>query len=169
MHSIKLGEYKMSFHEELEEWEELHKKENCPICNDDAPPDNDIIIAEFKNSWLLASPDVCLKGTCCMGLRSHAVEIFDIPDSELLEFMKEVKVVSKALKEVTNAKKINYEIHGNTIPHLHMHLFPRYVDDPFPGGPIDYNRIEPAVYNGNEFDEFVEALQKKISAHEWPS
>ncbi len=159
----------MSFHEELEEWEELHKKENCPICNDDSPPDKDIIIAEFKNSWLLASPDVCLKGTCCMGLRNHAVELFEIPDSELLEFMKEVKLVSKALKEVTKAKKINYEIHGNTIPHLHMHLFPRYVDDPFPGGPIDYNRIVPAVYNGNEFEEFVEALQKKIDAYEWPS
>jgi len=159
---------KMSFHEDLEEWEEYKIKENCPICNEESPPEDEIIIAEFRKSWLLASPDVCLKGTCCMGLRSHAVEIYDIPDSELLEFMKEVKLVSKALKEVTNAKKINYEIHGNTIPHLHMHLFPRYVDDPFPDGPIDYQRVEPPVYEGDEFEEFVQELRKKVESGYWP-
>lgn len=32
---------------------------------------------------------------------------------------------------------MNYEIHGNTIPHLHMHLFPRFDGDPFEGRPID--------------------------------
>jgi diadenosine tetraphosphate (Ap4A) HIT family hydrolase len=32
---------------------------------------------------------------------------------------------------------MNYEIHGNTIPHLHVHLFLRYKGDPFEGGPIN--------------------------------
>lgn len=159
----------MSFHDDLEEWEEYQKKENCPICNGDSPPEDEVIIAEFEKSWLLASPDVCLKGTCCMALRPHAVEIFDISDSDLMQFMKDVKGVAKALKEVTKAKKINYEIHGNTIPHLHMHLFPRYMDDPFPGGAIDYNKVEPAVYKGKEFEDFVQELRKKINDDYWPA
>jgi diadenosine tetraphosphate (Ap4A) HIT family hydrolase len=33
--------------------------------------------------------------------------------------------------------KMNYEIHGNTIPHLHLHLFPRFAADPYEGGPIN--------------------------------
>ena len=158
----------MSFHNEPEEWELLSKKENCPICNDDAPPEPDVMVKEFNNSWLLASPEVCLKGTVCLGLRHHAVEIFDIPDRELMGFMREVQLVAKALKEITGAKKINYEIHGNTIPHMHMHMFPRYMDDPFPGGPIDYNQIEPPVYQGDEFQEFVDALRKKVEEDYWP-
>ena len=31
----------------------------------------------------------------------------------------------------------HYEIHGNTIEHLHLHVFPRYTGDPFDGQPID--------------------------------
>jgi len=38
--------------------------------------------------------------------------------------MKDVQTSARALKHVTRAVKINYEIHGNTVPHLHMHLFP---------------------------------------------
>jgi hypothetical protein len=26
--------------------------------------------------------------------------------------------------------KLNYELLGNQVPHLHWHLFPRYLDDP---------------------------------------
>jgi hypothetical protein len=31
--------------------------------------------------------------------------------------------VSKALAAATGAVKLNYEIHGNSLPHLHMHFF----------------------------------------------
>ena len=32
---------------------------------------------------------------------------------------------------------MNCEIHGNTIPNLHLHLYPRFAGDPFQGRPID--------------------------------
>lgn len=45
--------------------------------------------------------------------------------------------VAKILAELFRPVKMNNEIHGNTLPHLHVHLFPRMRDDPFIGGPID--------------------------------
>jgi len=36
---------------------------------------------------------------------------------------------------------VNYEIHGNSIPHLHAHVYPRFRGDRFVGGPID-NRVD---------------------------
>ncbi len=36
--------------------------------------------------------------------------------------------------------KMDYEIDGNTLPHLHLHLFPRPADDPYVGGPVDPRR-----------------------------
>jgi diadenosine tetraphosphate (Ap4A) HIT family hydrolase len=45
--------------------------------------------------------------------------------------------VAAALNELVQPSKMNYEIHGNSIPHLHLHLFPRFAGDPFQGRPID--------------------------------
>ncbi len=46
-------------------------------------------------------------------------------------------LVARVLTAELRPLKMNYEIHGNTIPHLHLHLYPRSQDDPFVGKPID--------------------------------
>jgi diadenosine tetraphosphate (Ap4A) HIT family hydrolase len=46
-------------------------------------------------------------------------------------------LVARALNDELRPKKMNYEIHGNTVPHLHLHLYPRTPEDPFVGRPID--------------------------------
>ncbi len=125
-----------------------------------------VTLKMFQYSELCAHPRVCLKGTCCLIAREHYVELFDLDDVALLGFMKDAQVAARVLKEVTGAFKINYEIHGNTAPHLHMHLFPRYLDDPFPGGPILFNRIDPHVYQGDGSDCFVKAMQAKLEGVE---
>jgi diadenosine tetraphosphate (Ap4A) HIT family hydrolase len=40
--------------------------------------------------------------------------------------------------------KLNYLTLGNTVPHLHTHVVPRYRDDPAPGGPIEWMQIVSA-------------------------
>ena len=46
-------------------------------------------------------------------------------------------IVARALNEVLHPVKLNYEVHGNTIEHLHMHLYPRFADDAFVGRAIE--------------------------------
>ena len=104
-----------------------------------------VSLKTFRHSEMCAHPHVCLKGICYLITREHDVELFDLEDEVLLGFMKEAQVAARVLKEVTGSFKINYEMHGNTAPHLQLHLFPRYLDDPFPDSPILYNRIDPPV------------------------
>ncbi len=153
----------MSFHRDCERWERTTKKENCPVCNQLPMPDEMVRVAELPSSWLDAEPEVCLKGQCCVTSKVHAVELYDLTEDELLAFMRDVSACAKALKKVTQAVKINYEIHGNTVPHLHVHLFPRYLDDPFPGQPIDYRQVRSDMYGEGEFDAFVEALRRELT------
>jgi diadenosine tetraphosphate (Ap4A) HIT family hydrolase len=37
--------------------------------------------------------------------------------------------------------KVNYMLLGNSVPHLHTHVFPRYPDDPAPGGPLSWEAL----------------------------
>lgn len=46
-------------------------------------------------------------------------------------------LAARTVSELFRPMKMNYEIHGNTIPHLHLHLYPRFADDPYVGGPIE--------------------------------
>jgi diadenosine tetraphosphate (Ap4A) HIT family hydrolase len=40
--------------------------------------------------------------------------------------------------------KMNWLSLGNSVPHLHVHLIPRYADDAHPGGPIEQDAFETA-------------------------
>jgi diadenosine tetraphosphate (Ap4A) HIT family hydrolase len=78
-----------------------------------------------------------LPGMCSLFMKRHAVDLHDLSPEEGAGFMTAAQSVSRFLAKSTGAVKINYEMHGNTIPHLHMHFFPRYRGDPFETGPID--------------------------------
>ncbi len=125
-------------------------------------PEGMVDIVELPNSWLSAEPVECLKGACHLMAKQHVIELYELHNDELLAFMKEVQLCARALKTVTNAVKINYEIHGNSVPHLHVHLYPRYRDDPFPGKAIDYSQRK-RLYSDEEFKAFVGEMQKIIA------
>lgn len=53
----------------------------------------------------------------------------------------DVMFAAERLARLVDPQKVNYEIHGNTLPHLHAHVYARFRRDRFVGGPID-NRLE---------------------------
>jgi diadenosine tetraphosphate (Ap4A) HIT family hydrolase len=78
-----------------------------------------------------------LRGYVCLVAKRHVREPFELPASERAVFWRDVDSVAAALDGGLRPDKMNYEIHGNTIPHLHVHLLPRWRDDRFAGRPID--------------------------------
>lgn len=113
------------------EWEALLSGEACPICQRGKPFG---IVAELETSYLTSGRDGVMCGHCTLVLRRHAVELCDLSREEACAFMKDLQRSAQAIQETTEAVKMNYEIHGNTLPHLHVYLFPRYRGDPFEEG-----------------------------------
>ena len=74
--------------------------------------------AQFLRGYSLILPDPVVAN---LNALSHA-------DRKTLLF--EMTVVGDVLLELTGAVRINYEILGNLEPALHVHLFPRYADEP---------------------------------------
>jgi diadenosine tetraphosphate (Ap4A) HIT family hydrolase len=104
-----------------------------------------------------------MRGYCCLVLKRHAVEFYDLSADEACTLMKDIQRVAKAVQEITGAVKLNYEIHGNTIPHLHVHLFPRYKGDPFENEPIDPRTIQKSPYKEGEFESVTYLLRARLS------
>jgi diadenosine tetraphosphate (Ap4A) HIT family hydrolase len=150
----------MSFHTDLAGWQAQADPRNCPVCQNE-PMHEGMLEIELPGSWLVAEPVDCLRGACHLVAKKHVIELFDLEDAELLALMKEVQVCARALKTVTGAVKINYEIHGNTLAHLHVHLYPRCVDDPFPGQAIDYKK-QRAWFEEGEFEGFMRNLRDEV-------
>ena len=139
----------MSGWRDPERWARWVVGDGCPICRSVA---TDAPLAELEVSRLMMSEDAPMRGYAWLPFRRHVVELHQLTESEGAAFMRDIRRVSRAIAAATGAVKLNHEIHGNTVPHLHLHMFPRYPGDPFEGGPIDPRRIRDAVYRPGEFE-----------------
>ena len=142
-----------------ERWQALCSGEACPICRKGGPLD---VVAELEASWLTMQEHAAVRGYACLVARTHAVDLHDLPPDEAAAFMRDAQRVSRVLAEATGAVKMNYEIHGNTLPHLHLHVFPRYPGDPFEGHPIDPRAVTAPVYAPGEFTRVRRRVQDML-------
>lgn len=155
-----------SFHYKYLDYDKYSKLDNCLCCNNAPAPDFLVDIVELKHSFVTAEriAQGKLFGKCHVLIKNHYVNFEDIPYDDMAGFMSEVQLAGKALHKITRAVKINYEIHSNSGPHIHCHLFPRYLDDDFPSAPIDYRICEPSPYESEEeFMWFVERMREELS------
>jgi diadenosine tetraphosphate (Ap4A) HIT family hydrolase len=66
----------------------------------------------------------------------HAADLAELTGEELGDYWREVTLASRALYAVFDPAQINYLTYGNSVPHVHTYLLPRYLDDPCPGLPL---------------------------------
>ncbi|MHB1483087.1 MAG: GNAT family N-acetyltransferase [Saccharofermentanales bacterium] len=154
-----------SFHYKYLEYDKCSKEENCPPCLNLPMPEGQIDIAELEYSFATAErvAQGKLFGKMHMTAKLHVIDFEEMLKDEMIGFMCEVQLVAKALHKITGAIKINYEIHSNTVPHIHCHLFPRYLDDDFGGKGIDVTITEPSPYESeDEYLWFVEQMRKEL-------
>jgi diadenosine tetraphosphate (Ap4A) HIT family hydrolase len=136
-------------------WEALCSGAACPICIHQKPLD---VVATLEASWVTMQEAAPVSGYVCLVSRLHAVELHDLPEATASAFMRDAQRVSRALKAATRAVKLNYEIHGNSLPHLHMHFFPRYRGDRFESQPINTKLVTQPVYAPGEFQRIRDAF-----------
>ena len=73
----------------------------------------------------------------------HVTEPTELDEAEAAGYWAEVLAVARALISVYRPLKMDYETLGNSLPHLHTHLVPRFTDDPRPGQPFPLSAQAP--------------------------
>jgi diadenosine tetraphosphate (Ap4A) HIT family hydrolase len=114
------------------EWARRKSREGCVICRSGKPLD---VIAETAVCWVTAPKSAPLPGYVCVVSKRHVNEPFELSPAEQCLFWRDAMTTAEAVASVVSPIKMNYEIHGNTLPHFHMHLFPREPVDPMWAGP----------------------------------
>jgi diadenosine tetraphosphate (Ap4A) HIT family hydrolase len=116
-------------------------------------------VAELDAVWITAGREAPLPGYACVVSKPHVVEPFELADEQSAAFWRETMFAARVLHELFRPTKMNYEIHGNTIPHLHVHLYPRFDGDPYRNGPID-----PRRHTFTRSNEELERLRAALAA-----
>ena len=141
-------------------WNGLLNGEACPICLQGKPWG---IVAELESAYVTVDAATKVRGYCCLVLKRHAVEIHDLSEEEGAALMRDVRRVSRLVQGITGSVKINWQIHGNTIPHLHVHVVPRYRGDELEGAGKGLGNLMGEPYTDREFSQFAQELQDALS------
>jgi diadenosine tetraphosphate (Ap4A) HIT family hydrolase len=86
-------------------------------------------IAEFAHSYAVLNRDQFFPGYSLLFTRSHVTELFHLDPAVRAALMEEVSQLAAALYRAFAPAKMNYELLGNMVPHIHWHLVPRHTGD----------------------------------------
>jgi diadenosine tetraphosphate (Ap4A) HIT family hydrolase len=135
------------------------KDSACKACQGNWPKENHFI-ADLGLSKAYLHDDQFFPGWTVVVFKRHATELFHLAPTERIQLMEEVNLVAKALAHVYEAKKINYELLGNQLPHIHWHVIPRLAGDPSPLEPIWRVQHEPLLRSEPDLQSTVLRLQQ---------
>lgn len=116
----------------------------CPMCAALGKGDNDfwVSVSTGEVAEVHLERRSRLPGYCIVVWRhGHVAEPGDLDPLQAGRYWAEVLAAGRAVQARFKPVKLNYMTLGNTVPHLHTHVLPRYQDDPAPGGPIAWEAI----------------------------
>lgn len=102
------------------------------------------------------------RGRCVVAYRGHVNELFELPDAELVEFTRDVARAAKAMKAAFAPNKINYGAYSDKLPHLHMHLVPKYEGGAAWGTPFEMMPANKTLLGQAEYAELIAAIRAKL-------
>ena len=155
----------MSLWNDDDRWSATCSGAACPICERREPMD---VVAKLDASWVTMQEAAPVPSYVCLVSQTHAVDLHNLPEAAVCAFMRDARKVSNGRNICHWGGEDELRIHGNSIPHFHMHFFPRYRGDQFEGQPINPRLVVQPVYPAGEFertrDAFVVALASNAAS-----
>lgn len=121
-----------------------------------------IEIAPLSVSVLYLFREQTHRGRCVVAYRGHVNELFELPDDELGAFMRDVARAARAIQAACGPQKINYGAYSDKLPHLHMHLVPKYEGGEKWGAPFEMMPANKRLLEDREYAELGAAIRRLL-------
>ena len=128
------------------DWSERVRGKECPMCAEGRPDvahgSSRIFEGRVSDAYLTRI-DVGQPGYSVVIWRGrHVSDPTELSKDEASAYFDEVLRVGRAIEKHFRPIKMNFEMLGNSLPHLHTHAVPRYLDDGEPGHPPHFMRAD---------------------------
>ena len=145
-----------------QEFYEMRRGEGCPMCAEGRPDATAhgirFFAGEVADAYLRRAS--IQRGLSVVIWRGrHVAEPSELTEEEAATYWRELLLVGRAIEQVVRPVKMNYNLLGNSLPHLHTHVVPRYADDPKPGWPFPFPEEDPEPFPDDELQRDVDALR----------
>jgi len=117
------------------------------MCAEDRGVENGLgdlpILTSAVCDAYLRRADIVRGYTVAVWRGRHVADITELTDAEAAEFDRAIRATSSALGIHYRPAKLNLLALGNAVPHLHVHIVPRYLTDDDPGRPPRFMMVDP--------------------------
>ena len=136
---------------------------DCFYCRrDQRLHDLMIEIAPLDVSTLYLFREQTHRGRCVVACRQHVNELFELPEPELARFTRDVARAARAIKAAVGAAKMNYGAYSDKLPHLHVHLVPKFRDGVSWGSTFEMMPANKRLLADAEYAELGAAIQRQL-------
>ncbi len=97
---------------------------------------NPYFVADLESGYAVLGDNQYVPGYTLFISKTCVPELHELAPERRSRFLDEMATVAEAVFRAFEPRKLNYELLGNSVAHLHWHLIPRYADDPKPEWPI---------------------------------
>lgn len=144
--------------------------ESCPLCTRVRlirAGEYPYLVAELPAGYVVLGEFQAWRGYTVLVAKACVAELHQLPPEERRQFLADLTLSAEAVWNAFRPRKLNYEILGNLVPHLHAHVFPRHTDDPDPTRPVWFRFNEAAADDryrlaGDELERMKDALGREI-------
>lgn len=118
----------------------------CVFCerSGNESGDDPFLVHRFSLCDLIVGHHQYFKGYCVLVFREHIIDPTDLDPLTQRQFFEELMQASTWIQKTFNPFKMNYACYGNLVPHMHWHLFPRYLHE--------VDRLKPPFTFIDQFD-----------------
>lgn len=119
-------------------------------------------ICKLPNSIVYLNRDQKHKGRLIVLFKDHKTEYFQLTEEENSGYFKELAIAAKAVYQLYHPDKINYATFGDNVPHVHVHVVPKYKDGLNWGNPFD-DTLPKKFLTDEEYAVMIKEIRTEIT------
>ncbi|MCR8633755.1 HIT family protein [Paenibacillus radicis (ex Xue et al. 2023)] len=137
--------------------------QECIYCAQDERQEKIMIeIGRLRVSTLFLFREQTYRGRCIVALNDHQTEFFHLSQDKQDAYMRDVAQVAKAIEQAFSPDKINYGAFGDTMPHVHFHIVPKYKDGAAWGKMFEMSPADNKQLTDAEYEEVINKIKQHL-------